>query len=142
MGYMQRLNGHKLTSPLAGHARPALDRFHRTLTVGDLVLFHQESDPVCAVVAVEPDLDPRAPTGALRLRLQAEFVLTVAPQQPVSSLVRIGHAEQPQECEAAAEAAAAETVADAPEIGRTPGIFRRLRTWLGRGETASDAKEQ
>lgn len=69
----------------------ALDRFGRPIQEGQHILMRPDVDPVFRVVEVQPILDPRAPTGLVRLRVVCEAIdLAVQANAPVKNIIVMG----------------------------------------------------
>lgn len=66
------------------------DRFGLTVKPGTLVMFFQPQPmpPICTVSAVEQILDPRAPAGALKVRMVFEIVVPAG--SPNEALLVVG----------------------------------------------------
>lgn len=68
----------------------ALDRMGIPIKVGDLAIVHLTPDPILQVLAVKPQMDPRAPADQVTVIFGLQFPMHVRAGLPVSNVVIVG----------------------------------------------------
>ena len=75
-----------LTALSAGQIR-AVDRYNRTIEVGQVLLIKLPVDPEFEVTAISPNLDPNAPSGLLTVTVQTTIPLMIQANVPWSAAI-------------------------------------------------------
>lgn len=91
MGMAERFNQAKKAreQKAAAATAVALDRFGRPLVPGAHVEFHTNLPTVFGIESITPELDPRAPTGVLRVKMVVEVELFLQDRTPASALTLV-----------------------------------------------------
>jgi hypothetical protein len=91
----------------------AVDRLGRRLEPGDLVLLHSELDLIFQVASITPILDPKHPSGYVRLLCRAEVPITMPAGSPFARVVWVPSMPVPGNMAGAGSAA--------DDVAETPG---------------------
>lgn len=98
----------------------ARDRFGNTIEIGHRVMLKTDVDLMFDVVAITPEMDPKAPAGILNVMLTATFPMAIRAGVPYAKVHIIGQAPTP----AAAEGTGADSngnQAGRPTLVMPPG---------------------